>query len=64
MAQVVFDTLKFVRTLEKSGISAVQAEAISVAVQESHESIDVATKRDLDDLRKDLTTQITEVRMA
>ncbi|MNH35406.1 hypothetical protein D3C79_960830 [compost metagenome] len=54
MAQVAFDTLKFVKKLELAGVPAAQAEAFSDAVQESHEAIDVATKRDLEDVRKDI----------
>ncbi|GFN45969.1 hypothetical phage protein [Candidatus Regiella insecticola] len=61
MAQVAFDTLKFVRTLEKSGVSSEQAEAISTAVKESHESAEIATKRDIDDLRKDLRLEMAEI---
>ncbi|GAC1325753.1 MAG: hypothetical protein NVSMB28_21010 [Collimonas sp.] len=54
MATVTFDTLKFVRTLEAAGISFSQAEAFSDAVRDSHEGADVATKRDVDDVRKDM----------
>lgn len=61
MAQVYFDTLKFVETLEAAGLPAAQARAISAAVKESHEAVDVATKRDLDDVRKELSSQIAEV---
>jgi hypothetical protein len=45
-----FDTLKFVRTLEASGVPAGQAEAIWVAVRDAHTSVEVATKGDLDKL--------------
>ncbi|CAK8737399.1 hypothetical protein SODG_007497 [Sodalis praecaptivus] len=69
MGQVAFDTQEFVETLEKSGLKKEQAKAISIAVRKSHEVADVATKadianvkRDLDDVRKDLTFQITDVR--
>ncbi|ECQ3321644.1 DUF1640 domain-containing protein [Salmonella enterica] len=62
MAQVYFDTLKFVETLEAAGVSAAQARAISTAVKESHEAVDVATKRDLDDVRKELKADIAELR--
>lgn len=47
MGAAAFDTLKFVKTLEAAGVSVPQAEAISFAVREAHESVDVATKRDL-----------------
>ncbi|EJP3662625.1 DUF1640 domain-containing protein [Salmonella enterica] len=62
MAQVYFDTLKFVETLEAAGVSAAQARAISTAVKESHEAVDVATKRDLEDVRKELKADIASVR--
>jgi DNA-binding transcriptional MerR regulator len=58
MAQVFFDTLKFVKTLEAAGLPAAQAEAISSAVKDSHEAVDVATKRDLDEVRKELKNDI------
>ncbi|WP_074013459.1 DUF1640 domain-containing protein [Candidatus Sodalis sp. SoCistrobi] len=57
MGQVAFDTLKFVETLEKSGLKKEQAKAISLAVRESHEAVDVATKRDLEDVRKEMITR-------
>ncbi|WP_265311238.1 CCDC90 family protein [Verminephrobacter eiseniae] len=50
MGAVAFDTLKFVKTLEAAGVSVPQAEAISFAVREAHESVDVATKRDLKEM--------------
>jgi len=62
MGQVAFDTLKFVETLEGAGLPKDQAKAISLAVRESHEAVDVATKRDLEDVRKDLSAEITLVR--
>ncbi|MGX8939454.1 DUF1640 domain-containing protein [Symbiopectobacterium sp. Eva_TO] len=54
MGQVAFDTLKFVKKLELAGVPAEQAEAFSEAVRESHEAVDVATKRDLEDVRKEM----------
>lgn len=62
MGQVAFDTLKFVETLESAGLPKDQAKAISVAVRESHEAVDVATKRDLEDVRKDLSAEIALLR--
>ncbi|AHF73156.1 hypothetical protein SOPEG_0608 [Candidatus Sodalis pierantonius str. SOPE] len=62
MGQVAFDTLKFVKKLELAGVPAKQAEAFSEAVRESHEAVDVATKRDLEDVRKDLSAEIANVR--
>ncbi|HGJ5857688.1 hypothetical protein, partial [Arsenophonus nasoniae] len=62
MGQVAFDTLQASEELENAGISREQARAISLVVRRSHEVADVATKRDLEDVHKDLTAQITEVR--
>ncbi|WP_334469774.1 DUF1640 domain-containing protein [Arsenophonus sp. PmNCSU2021_1] len=62
MGQVAFDTLKFVETLEGAGLPKDQAKAISLAVRESQEAVDVATKRDLEDVRKDLSAEIALVR--
>ncbi|MQR01557.1 CCDC90 family protein [Glaciimonas soli] len=62
MAAVTFDTLKFVKTLEAAGVPASQAEAFSDAVRDSHEAVDVATKRDVDDLRKDVRKDIDVLR--
>ncbi|ECT8547667.1 TPA: DUF1640 domain-containing protein [Salmonella enterica subsp. enterica serovar Muenchen] len=62
MAQVSFDTLKFVETLEAAGLPAAQARAISAAVRESHEAMDVATKRDLDDMGKTLKSEMEILR--
>ena len=62
MGQVAFDTQEFVETLENAGLPKDQARAISIAVRKSHEVADVATRRDLEDAKKDLTTQIAEVK--
>ncbi|MFI7783496.1 hypothetical protein EN46_06845 [Citrobacter amalonaticus] len=61
MAQVYFDTLKFVETLEAAGVPAAQARAISAAVKDSHEAVDVATKRDLNDLRAEIDNRFDKI---
>ncbi|HFW4797461.1 TPA: DUF1640 domain-containing protein [Salmonella enterica subsp. diarizonae serovar 60-67:z35:-] len=61
MAQVYFDTLKFVETLEAAGVPAAQARAISAAVKDSHEAVDVATKRDLNDLRAEMDNRFDKI---
>ncbi len=58
MGQVAFDTQGFVETLENAGLPKEQAKAISLVVRKSHEVADLATKRDLDDVRKDLSADI------
>ena len=54
MTFAAFDTHEFVKTLEKAGLPEAQAEAISVAVRKSHESLDVATKQDIAELRHEI----------
>jgi hypothetical protein len=62
MAVVTFDTLKFVKTLEAAGMPSQQAEAISLAVRDSHEMADLATKGDLRELKTELLHEISDVR--
>ncbi|AHF73719.1 hypothetical protein SOPEG_1580 [Candidatus Sodalis pierantonius str. SOPE] len=62
MGQVAFDTLQASEELQTAGLTSEQAKAISLVVRKSHEVADVATKRDLEDVHKDLTVQITDVR--
>ncbi len=69
MAQVAFDTLQFVETLESAGLPKEQARAISLAVRQSHEAADVATRTDITDLKSylseshhGLSTEIVDVR--
>ena len=47
MSTVTFDTLKFVKTLEASGISAQQAEAIAAAYRDASNDQELVTKKDL-----------------
>lgn len=54
MGQVAFDTLKFVETLESAGLPKNQAKAISLAVRESHEAVDVATKADIAEVNRNI----------
>lgn len=61
MGQVAFDTQEFVEKLENSGLNREQAKAITLVVRQSHEVADPATKRDLEDVRKDLSAEIAEV---
>ncbi|MDR5615630.1 MAG: hypothetical protein RAM38_15890, partial [Arsenophonus sp.] len=57
MGQVAFDALQASEELESAGISREQARAISLVVRRSHEVADVATKRDLEDVRKDMVAR-------
>lgn len=54
MGQVAFDTLQASEELQTAGLTSEQAKAISLVVRKSHEVADVATKRDLEDVRKDM----------
>ncbi len=47
MSTVTFDTLKFVKTLEASGIDAKQAEAIAGAYRDASNDQELVTKKDL-----------------
>lgn len=47
MSTVTFDTLKFVKTLEASGIEAKQAEAIAAAYRDASNDQELVTKKDL-----------------
>jgi hypothetical protein len=47
MSTVTFDTLKFVKTLEASGIEAKQAEAIASAYRDASNDQELVTKKDL-----------------
>src|SRR5260363_3636 len=49
-----FDTHKFVRKPKGAGFNDQQAEALTDAVQESQASLNVATKHDVADVRRDL----------
>jgi len=62
MSAVAFDTLKFVETLERAGVTREQASAIASAVRDSHDSADVATKGDLRELELRVRGEIAEVR--
>ncbi|MFT4465675.1 MAG: hypothetical protein ACMX3H_14665 [Sodalis sp. (in: enterobacteria)] len=55
MGQVAFDTQEFVETLEKSGLKKEQAKAISLVVRKSHEVADIATKADINDVKRDIS---------
>ena len=54
MTTITFDTHKFIRTLKEAGVPESQAEAISEAVKEAQGEADLATKRDIDDVRRDM----------
>ena len=61
MGTITFDTLKFADTLKQAGVPSAQAEAEARAVAAAIGEVDVATKRDIDDLKKDM--QAMEMRL-
>ena len=60
MTTTAFDTLKYVKTLEKSGIPSEQAEAQAVALSGAMES-NLVTKQDLNSVKTDLEHRIGSV---
>lgn len=54
MSTITFDTLKFADTLKQAGVPAVQAEAEARAVAAAIGEVDVATRRDIDDMKKEM----------
>jgi len=64
MAQVFFDTLKFVETLEAAGMPTGQAKALSNAVWESRKEINLATRADLDELHANTKRDFEDLRTA
>src|SRR5260363_265378 len=57
-----FDTHKFVRKIKGAGFNDQQAEALTDAVQESQASLNVATKQDAVDVRRDVEQGFADVR--
>ncbi len=54
MSTLTFDTLKFAKQLKEAGLPEKQAEAISEAFKDAQAEIDVATKQDIELLRRDM----------
>jgi DNA-binding transcriptional MerR regulator len=63
VSAVTFDTLKFVKTLQASGVSVPQAEAIAAAVRDSNEAAELATKSDVRELRNELRAEMREMEL-
>ncbi len=64
MATITFDTHKFVKKLEASGIPPQQAEALVEAFQEAANDSSLATKSDLAELKYDLLKWIVGMALA
>lgn len=54
MSTITFDTHKFIRKLRSAGFEEAQAEAVSDAFSEAQVESGLATKRDIDDVRRDM----------
>ncbi len=54
MTTITFDTHEFVRTLKASGMPEEQAEAISEAFKAAQGQAELATQRDIADVRRDI----------
>ena len=61
MSTITFDTLKFADTLKAAGVPDKQAEAEARAVAAAIGEVDVATRRDIEDLRREM--QMLEQRL-
>ncbi|MDR3299612.1 MAG: DUF1640 domain-containing protein [Candidatus Accumulibacter sp.] len=59
---LTFDTLQFVQRLKKAGIKETEAEAIAEAVRDVQTNSDVATKRDLVEVKAELKHDLAELR--
>lgn len=62
MASIPFDTLKFTKTLEASGIPHEQATAIAEAFREATNQAELATKSDLREMELRLDVRINEIK--
>jgi len=54
MATITFDTHEFIRTLKAAGVPESQAEAFSEAFKDAQGEAEIATKLDIDDVRRDI----------
>lgn len=57
MGQIAFDTLQASEELQTAGLTSEQAKAISHVMRKSHEVADVATKRNLEDVRREIAAR-------
>lgn len=60
MSTVTFDTLKFVKTLEASGIEQSHAEAIAAAYRDASNDQELVTKKDL---KLELQTELAPIKL-
>ncbi len=61
MATITFDTHKFVRKLRAAGLEEEQAEALADAFSDAQGEADLASKRDISDLRRDIDVRFERI---
>ena len=61
MTTITFDTLKFVETLKTHGMHEEQAKGVAEAFRDAQGEAELATRRDIDNVRRDLAE--TELRL-
>lgn len=54
MTTITFDTYKFIQTLKAAGMPEQQAQAISDAFRDAQSEAQLATKHDIENLRRDM----------
>ena len=62
MSTITFDPHKFVKRLESTGMNAQQAEALVDIFKDAADESQVATKRDIEELRQATKTDIAEMK--
>jgi phosphoribosylformylglycinamidine (FGAM) synthase PurS component len=62
MGTLTFDTLQFVQRLKKAGVRDSEAEAIAEAVRDAQTNADIATKRDIIEVKAELKRDIAETK--
>ncbi len=61
MTAITFDTHKFIRKLRTAGFEEAQAEAVADAFKEAQSESELATKRDIIDLRRDIDVRFERI---
>jgi hypothetical protein len=61
MAAITFDTHKFIRKLRTAGLEEAQAEAFADAFSDAQGEADLASKRDISDLRRDIDVRFERI---
>lgn len=62
MSAITFDTLKFVETLKTHGMHEEQAKGVAEAFKDAQGEAELATRRDIDDVRRDMREMESNLR--